>query len=114
MLMGTADRVVIASRAMPPPLSPDDVRGLAALAHLELDDAEVEILTPQLAKFLEYAQQLQQIATDDVTPTTHVMTPRGRLREDDPRPSLPNDEVFANAPDADRTGGHFKVPRVIG
>ena len=95
-------------------LSREDVERLAALAHLELDDAEAEALTRQLAEFLAYATQVQEVPTTDVPPTTHVMTPRTRLRDDEAHDSLPRALALANAPDADRTAGLFKVPRVIG
>ena len=39
---------------------------------------------------------------------------RPRERDDEPRPSLTIDEALANAPDADRQTGLFRVPRVIG
>ena len=87
---------------------------LASLAHLELDAAEADALTTQLAEFLAYAEQVREVPTEGVPPTTHVMSPRARLREDEPRPSLPRDVALANAPDADRSAGLFKVPRVIG
>jgi aspartyl-tRNA(Asn)/glutamyl-tRNA(Gln) amidotransferase subunit C len=95
-------------------LSRADVDRLASLAHLELDDAEAEVLTRQLAEFLAYAQQVQELPTNGVPPTTHLLTPRAPLRADDPAPSLPVADALANAPDADRSAGLFKVPRVIG
>jgi aspartyl-tRNA(Asn)/glutamyl-tRNA(Gln) amidotransferase subunit C len=96
------------------PLSRADVDRLAALSHLELDDAEAELLTRQLAEFLAYAEQVQQLPTANIPPTTHVMAPRAPLRPDEPRPSLSPGDALGNAPDADRAGGLFKVPRVIG
>jgi aspartyl-tRNA(Asn)/glutamyl-tRNA(Gln) amidotransferase subunit C len=96
------------------PISRADVDRLAVRAHLELDDAEAEVLTHQLAEFLDYAQQVQQLPTDDVPPTTHVLTPRAPLRPDEPVNSLASEQALANAPDPDRPAGLFKVPRVMG
>jgi aspartyl-tRNA(Asn)/glutamyl-tRNA(Gln) amidotransferase subunit C len=94
-------------------LSRADIDRLAALAHLELDDAEAEALTRQLAEILGHAEQVQQLDTEGVAPTTHVLTPRAPLRADVPAASLARDVALANAPDADRTAGLFRVPRVI-
>ncbi len=91
-----------------------DLDRLAALAHLELDDREAAALTRQLGDILAYAEQVRTAATEDVPPTTHVMTPRARLREDAPADSLPTRVALDNAPDADLAAGLFKVPRVIG
>jgi aspartyl-tRNA(Asn)/glutamyl-tRNA(Gln) amidotransferase subunit C len=95
-------------------LSRSDVDRLASLAHLELDDAEAEALTRQLADFLAYAVQVQQLSTSDVPPTTHVLTPRAPLRPDVPDASLPTAKALENGPDVDRAAGLFRVPRVIG
>ncbi len=91
-----------------------DLDRLAALAHLELDDREAMALTSQLAEILAYAEQVRTVVTDNVPPTTHVMTPRARLRDDEPTPGLPTGVALANAPEADTAAGLFKVPRVIG
>jgi aspartyl-tRNA(Asn)/glutamyl-tRNA(Gln) amidotransferase subunit C len=95
-------------------LSRADIDRLAALAHLELDDAEARLLTQQLSEFLTYAQQVQELSTEGVPPTTHVQSPRAALRSDQAAPSLATAVALTNAPDADRTAGLFKVPRVIG
>ena len=94
-------------------LSRADVDRMAALAHLELDETEADLLTRQLAEFLAYAEQVQALPTEGVPPTTHVMTPRAPLRPDDPTTSLPPEHALGNAPEADRSSGLFKVPRVI-
>jgi len=95
-------------------LSRADVERIAELAHLELDETEADLLTRQLDDFLAYAQQVQQLPTANVPPTTHVLSPRAPLRPDVSRPSLPYADSLANAPDADKAAGLFRVPRVIG
>jgi aspartyl-tRNA(Asn)/glutamyl-tRNA(Gln) amidotransferase subunit C len=100
--------------AMSGTLSRAEVDRLAALAHLELDEREADALTRQLAEFLEYARQVQDVPTAGVPPTTHVLTPRAPFRDDQPAPSLDRNLALANAPEADRLAGLFKVPRVIG
>ena len=95
-----------------------DVERIAALAHLELTDEEKQLFTRQLADILDYARQLQTVETTGVPATAQVTTTgpaRGGVeRPDEPRPSLPVADALANAPDADRDAGLFRVPRVIG
>ena len=99
---------------MPTILTIADVERVAALAHLELTDEEKELFTKQLADILGYAEQVQAIDTSGVPATAHVHAAQRREREDVPRPSLAVEDALANAPDADREAGLFRVPRVIG
>jgi aspartyl-tRNA(Asn)/glutamyl-tRNA(Gln) amidotransferase subunit C len=94
-------------------LTRSDVERIAALAHLELTDEEIELFTTQLAGILHYAEQVQQVDTSGVEPMAHVGSERTE-RDDEPRPSLTIDEALANAPDGALDAGLFRVPRVIG
>lgn len=103
--------------AMPVPLTSAQVEAVAALAHLELDAAEVKLFAQQLGDILAYASELQQVDTSDVPPTAYGVASRGADRADEVRPSLGPDDVFGNAPassPAQTPGRFFKVPRVIG
>ena len=91
-----------------------DVERIATLAQLELTDEEKQLFTRQLGDILAYAEQVQAIDTSGVPATAHVHAGQRTERDDDPRPSLTVDEAMANAPDADRDAGLFRVPRVIG
>jgi aspartyl-tRNA(Asn)/glutamyl-tRNA(Gln) amidotransferase subunit C len=91
-----------------------DVEAIASLAQLELDDAEVELFGRQLAEILTYVEQLQRIDTTGVPPTASVVSAHAADRDDVVRPSLDREAAIANAPDAARQAGLFRVPRVIG
>jgi aspartyl-tRNA(Asn)/glutamyl-tRNA(Gln) amidotransferase subunit C len=102
---------------MPAAFSRQQIAALAELARLELDEAEAEDFARQLGDILEYATQVQQIDTTGVPPTASVLT--GLVngsgdREDEETPSLDREDALANAPDAAREAGLFKVPRVLG
>ena len=99
---------------MPTALTIADVERIAALAQLELTTDEKELFTRQLAEILAYAEQVQAIDTSGVPATAHVHAGQSTERDDEPRPSLSVDAALANAPDADRDAGLFRVPRVIG
>ena len=94
-------------------LTREEVLRVARLAHLELSEAEVDLFTHQLADILAYASDVQQVNTADVPPTSHALTSGPMWREDVPAPSLDRDEVLANAPDARREAGLFRVPKVL-
>jgi aspartyl-tRNA(Asn)/glutamyl-tRNA(Gln) amidotransferase subunit C len=92
----------------------EQVAGIAALAQLDLDAAEIDLFARQIGDILEYVNQLQQIDTTGVPPTASVVAGLGGDRADEVRPSLDRADALANAPDAARAAGLFNVPRVIG
>ena len=95
-------------------LTKHDVERIASLARLELTEAEVDLYARQLADILAYAQQLGQVDTSGVPATSHVLSREPLERGDVPRPSLPQADALANAPDPAPAAGLFRVPRVIG
>ena len=100
--------------AMPATFSRSDIEAIAALAHLRLDDQEIELYARQLGEILEYANQVQRIDTTGVPPTASVVTQHEADRPDTLQPSLGRASALCNAPDANQEAGLFKVPRVIG
>ena len=99
---------------MPSELTREQVAAVAALANLDLEPAELDLFARQLAEILAYADEVQQVDTTGVPPTASVVTRHSTDRDDELQPSLDLDAVLANAPDAARDPGLFKVPRVIG
>ena len=99
---------------MPAGFSRAQVQAVAALAHLELDEAEIELFARQLGDILDYAEQVRQIDTTGIPPTASVVTRYPADRSDLVEPSLDRAQALANAPDGSPEVGLFKVPRVIG
>lgn len=95
-------------------LTVEEVDRIAALAHIALSDEERESFTRQLGEILAYARQVQDIDTEGVPPTSHTLLPPTTLRADTAGASLPRDIALAQAPEAAREAGFFRVPRVIG
>ena len=91
----------------------DDVQAIADLANLDLDSRELELFAHQLGDILAYAEQVQQVDTADVPPTAYVAMHLAGDRPDEAGPCLDRDEALANAPEAARDAGLFKVPRVM-
>ena len=94
-------------------LSADDVRRLARLARLDLDEEEVRLFARQLGDILDFARQVQAVDTTGA-PAPADAVPATPLRPDAVRPSLPKDDVIGEAPAADPSTGLFTVPRVLG
>ena len=92
-------------------LSEDEVRHVARLARLALTDAEVAELAPQLSAILGYAEQVGEVAAEDVEPTTHPFALADVTRPDERRPSLPREAILAGAPQVEQD--RFAVPRIV-
>ncbi len=102
-------------------ISRDDVRKVAELAHLELSEAEMEAILPQLDSILTYVGKLNELDTTRVEAMAQVLTAsageasgsqlQAALREDLPVPWQGSEEVLKIAPDS--SGTYFRVPRVI-
>ncbi|MBO8137189.1 MAG: Asp-tRNA(Asn)/Glu-tRNA(Gln) amidotransferase subunit GatC [Desulfotomaculum sp.] len=88
-----------------------DVEHVALLARLKLNEEEKEMYTRQLNDILKYAQKLQQLDTDAVEPTAHVLPIKNVFREDEVGDHLPNDKALANAPE--KEGNYIKVPKIM-
>lgn len=88
-----------------------DVQHVAKLARLNLSAEEEQMFTGQLNAILQYAEKLNELDTDDVEPTTHVLPVHNVMREDVERESLPIEKVMLNAPEEE--DGQFKVPAVL-
>lgn len=94
------------------------IEHVAALANLNLEEAELALLERDLGAVLAYIQQLQSIDTAGVAPMAHVLTDRAAeevtlatVRPDRVVPGVGTDAALANAPAAE--SGMFVVPRIL-
>ena len=92
-------------------LSREEVQHIALLARLGTTEAELERFREQLSNILENFEILQQVDTTDVPPTTQSIALQNVVRDDKVAPSLPPDDVLANAPQ--REGELFRVKAVL-
>ena len=86
----------------------EEVLHVAQLARLELSDEEVERFRDQLSAILEAVSKVSELDLADVPPTSHPLEIANAWAEDEPRPCLALDDVFANAPDRD--DDYFRTP----
>ncbi|HEY1355616.1 MAG TPA: Asp-tRNA(Asn)/Glu-tRNA(Gln) amidotransferase subunit GatC [Solirubrobacterales bacterium] len=93
-------------------ISRDEVAHLADLARIDLSDAELDHLAPQLNVILESIASIQGVASADVPPTSHPLPLTNVYREDVERPCLTAEEALSGAPEEEQQ--RFKVPRILG
>jgi aspartyl-tRNA(Asn)/glutamyl-tRNA(Gln) amidotransferase subunit C len=92
-------------------LSLDQVEHIAQLARLTLSNEEKALYQEQLSAILEYFEKLEGLDTEAISPTATVLPLRSVMREDEPKPSTPREDILANAPAAE--DGCFEVPAVL-
>lgn len=93
-------------------VSISDVEKTAYLAKLEFTDNEKKALQAQLNQIVTYVEKLNELDTDDVEPTLHVLDMKNVFREDVVKSSMSQEDVLKNAPR--QKHGYFSVPKVIG
>ena len=89
----------------------EQVRKVARLARLELDEREVEEFAGQLSSILEYVEKMNELDTEGVEPLAHCLPISNVLREDIARESIGTESALANAPQRDAE--FFKVPKIL-
>jgi len=92
-------------------LTREEVLRIARLARVALTEEEITRMSEQLSDLLEHFEVLQQVDTGGVEPTAQSVTLQSVMRDDEVRPSLPPEDVLANAPR--REGDCFRVRAVL-
>ena len=92
-------------------ISDQNVRHLAKLANLALDDAAVTRMRGELEAIVGYVEQLQQVNTDGIAPIANVAGLVNVTRPDAPGPMFATKEVLANAPAKNEVA--ILVPKVV-
>ena len=93
------------------PITVKDVENIAKLARLQFSGEEKQKFTKQLADIIAYVEKLNELDTENVPPTYHVLPLTNVKRRDEVRPWLKQDEALRNAPK--KFKGFFSVPEVI-
>lgn len=94
-----------------PEISRDEVRHLADLARIDLDDAELDHLAPQLAVIIDSIASIGEVAAGDIPATSHPLPLTNVFREDVVRPSLSAEQALSGAPAQEQQ--RFMVPRIL-
>jgi len=88
----------------------DDVRYVAKLARLHLEQGEMQRMTGELVKILAHIDKMSELDTDAVEPTAHVLDIVDVTRPDRVEPGLSRPEALRNAPLV--SDDSFRVPRM--
>ena len=92
-------------------ITKEEVKKVAHLARLELNENEINHHAEQLEKILEYIKQLEEIDTDDVPCTTRAIEVTNVFRKDDNKDSVCSEEILELGPS--REEKYFKVPKIM-
>ena len=92
-------------------ISNNEVKKVARLARLELNEGEIEQHAKQLEKILEYINQLEKINTENIPVTTRAIEVTNVLRKDEKKDYANVEEIIDLAPS--RENKFFKVPKII-
>jgi aspartyl-tRNA(Asn)/glutamyl-tRNA(Gln) amidotransferase subunit C len=89
----------------------EEVKKVAYLARLELNENEINNHSKQLEKILEYIKQLEKIDTDEVPCMTRAIEVINVLRKDEKKNSDCTKELIELGPS--KEDKYFKVPKII-
>ena len=92
-------------------ITKEEVKKVAHLARLELNENEINNHAKQLEKILEYIKQLEKIDTDDVPCTTRAIEVINVFRKDEQKISECSGELLELGPS--REDQYYKVPKII-
>jgi aspartyl-tRNA(Asn)/glutamyl-tRNA(Gln) amidotransferase subunit C len=89
----------------------DDVRNIAHLARLHIDEADIDRYVADLSSILDLVDQMNQVDSSGVAPLSNPLDATQRLRDDEVTESNQRDKFQAIAPDVSQ--GFYRVPKVI-
>ena len=94
-----------------PAITRDEVAHLARLARIDLTDAELDHLAPQLAEILQWVAKVSNVAAADIPPSSHALPLTNVFRPDEQRPGLTPEQALEGAPAVESQ--RFRVPRIL-
>jgi aspartyl-tRNA(Asn)/glutamyl-tRNA(Gln) amidotransferase subunit C len=92
-------------------ITKEQVEHVADLARLAFTDEEIAVFTKDLGDIIAFAEQLNELDTDGIEETTHVLNIANVMRPDEVRESISREEALLNAPD--KRDGQVRVPNIL-
>ncbi len=89
----------------------NDILRVAELARLELTDEEKAEFSRQLSDIISYVEKINELNTENVEPTDHIVDMKNVLRDDVVTESIERKKLEKIAPRFEKE--HFVVPRII-
>ncbi|HHW45439.1 MAG TPA: Asp-tRNA(Asn)/Glu-tRNA(Gln) amidotransferase subunit GatC [Clostridiales bacterium] len=88
-----------------------DVKHIAALAKLKIDQSEEEKWSEQMANIIAFADRLNELNLQEIQETEQHYTVFNVFRDDEKGPSYPREKILANAPE--KEDGYYVVPKIV-
>ncbi len=88
-----------------------DVEYIAKLARLNVTDETSEAYQKQLSLMLDYVDKLNEVNTDNVETTDHIVSNEDVLRLDKTEESMDIGKLLENSPGSD--SNFFQIPKII-
>ena len=88
------------------------IEKLASLSKLSFTKEELDLISKDMSKMVNFINQLDEIDTEGVEPLIHLNEEFNKWREDEIREMLDQKEALSNSPIKDST--YFKLPKVLG
>ena len=92
-------------------LKTEDVRNIAHLARLHIDEDRLEQYVTDLSSILDLVDQMNQVDCSGVEPLSNPLDATQRLRDDEVTETNQRDKFQQIAPDVE--AGLYRVPKVI-
>ncbi|WP_028128866.1 Asp-tRNA(Asn)/Glu-tRNA(Gln) amidotransferase subunit GatC [Selenomonas sp. AE3005] len=89
----------------------EDLQNVAVLSRLAISADQEDKYIDQMDKILTYMDNLSELDTENVKPTTYALPMQNVFRKDEVKESLDREAALANAPL--KEDGYFKVPKVL-
>ncbi len=87
------------------------IEKLASLSKLKFTKEELDLISKDMSKMVDFINQLDEIDTEGVEPLIHLNEEFNNWREDEIREMLDQKEALSNSPIKDST--YFKLPKVL-
>ena len=87
------------------------VKKIATLSRIKIEDNDVEKLSKELSKIINWVEKLNEVNTKDITPITNPSDIKIPYRKDEINDGKIEDKILKNAPE--KKGGYFIVPKVV-
>ena len=84
---------------------------LASLSKLKFSETELELITKDMSKMIDFINELEEVNTEGVSPLIHMNEEFNNLREDEVKTMLSQKDALENSPVKDST--YFKLPKVL-
>lgn len=92
-------------------ISKEEVKNIANLSRLHLTEEDLEKYSSDLSSIVEFVNTLNEVDTEGVKPTDHILDIKNVFRKDELKPSYDREELFKNAPT--KEAGCISVPKAV-